>query len=200
MSFESAYQVTKKFEGGYANSPKDAGGETFRGVSRVSNPDWAGWPIIDSLKADLIQKHGSINFNSKSGWDRVDAITAGNQVLDRLVMEIYDRRYYYPVSRFNLPQLVTDKLFDIWVNIGPKTGAKIFQRAVNQFVDPKIVVDGAIGPKTLSAVSACLSTALVLAIAWEQEAHYVRNVIPKWPGARKAFLDRARWIPEPDNV
>lgn len=42
--------VVLKFEGGYANVPGDKGGETYRGISRVKNPDWAGWKAIDKIK------------------------------------------------------------------------------------------------------------------------------------------------------
>ena len=42
--------VVLKFEGGYSNMPGDKGGETYRGISRLKNPDWAGWKAIDKFK------------------------------------------------------------------------------------------------------------------------------------------------------
>jgi lysozyme family protein len=199
MSFETALKHTLGFEGGYANSLTDAGGETFRGISRVSNPDWAGWAIIDSVKADL-QAKGKINFHNSANWPLADKATAGNPVLKRLVEERYERGYYWPVERWKFDRTVTDKLFDIWVNIGPKTGARILQRAVNRLAVQRGAVDGAVGPKTIAAVKAADPRLLVKFIALEQESHYVKNTIPKYPKAKAEFLKRARWIPEADHA
>lgn len=38
-------------EGLYANDPADSGGETWRGISRNNYPAWAGWAIVDKIKA-----------------------------------------------------------------------------------------------------------------------------------------------------
>ena len=46
----SILPVTLKYEGGYSNVPGDKGGETYRGISRKSNPDWKGWKFIDKIK------------------------------------------------------------------------------------------------------------------------------------------------------
>lgn len=58
-SFDIAYANTKTNEGGYANNPKDSGGETYAGISRVHNPSWSGWPFIDQKK-----KAGPIKTNT----------------------------------------------------------------------------------------------------------------------------------------
>jgi lysozyme family protein len=202
MSFETALKHVLSFEGGYANSLTDAGGETFRGISRVSNPDWAGWAVIDSVKADL-QAKGKINFHNSASWPLVDKAVDGNPVLKRLVSERYEREYYRPVLKWGLDQAATDKLFDIRVNCGPKTGARILQRAVNRSGDPaynRISVDGAVGPLTLAAAKRIDGLRLAAAVAKEQEAHYVKNIIPKYPNAKDLFLKRARWLPEADNA
>ncbi|MCL2029533.1 MAG: hypothetical protein FWG97_03875 [Deltaproteobacteria bacterium] len=52
MSFDRVYKQTKEFEGGYVDDPLDAGGETFRGISRKNHPKWPGWPLISQAKAD----------------------------------------------------------------------------------------------------------------------------------------------------
>jgi len=48
--FMNALPYILQNEGGYTNNPSDTGGETYRGISRVYNPNWMGWPIVDSLK------------------------------------------------------------------------------------------------------------------------------------------------------
>lgn len=55
--FAKAYKKLEVAEGGYVNDPDDAGGETYKGVSRKANPNWIGWIILDDLK-----KHHPKNF------------------------------------------------------------------------------------------------------------------------------------------
>lgn len=46
----SILPVTLRYEGGYAYITGDKGGETYRGISRNSNPNWIGWKYIDKVK------------------------------------------------------------------------------------------------------------------------------------------------------
>ncbi|MBC7912857.1 MAG: hypothetical protein H7Y07_01930, partial [Pyrinomonadaceae bacterium] len=50
-NFDLAYKITMHNEGGYANDPQDNGGETWKGVARNFCPKWAGWVIVDRIKA-----------------------------------------------------------------------------------------------------------------------------------------------------
>lgn len=59
-NFTSAWNITKKHEGGYANVKGDKGGETYRGISRVFNPKWPGWPEIDKIKKSSVIRQNSI--------------------------------------------------------------------------------------------------------------------------------------------
>ena len=63
-SFKAQYNELIKREGNYHSGviggKVDKGGETYRGIARKYNPDWAGWKIIDSLKSK-----GAIAFNSE---------------------------------------------------------------------------------------------------------------------------------------
>ncbi|WP_047452532.1 glycosyl hydrolase 108 family protein [Alistipes sp. ZOR0009] len=47
---KSVLPFVLKVEKGYANVKGDSGGETYRGITRKSYPDWEGWTIIDRLK------------------------------------------------------------------------------------------------------------------------------------------------------
>jgi lysozyme family protein len=38
-------EFTLRNEGYYVNDKDDSGGETYRGISRVNFPKWAGWAI-----------------------------------------------------------------------------------------------------------------------------------------------------------
>ena len=48
--FGDAFKKLSIKEGGYVNDKDDAGGETYRGISRKYNPTWQGWTMIDSYK------------------------------------------------------------------------------------------------------------------------------------------------------
>jgi hypothetical protein len=51
-SFDRALAFVLLWEGGHSNDPDDAGGETYRGVSRKKNPQWPGWEFVD--KKDFV--------------------------------------------------------------------------------------------------------------------------------------------------
>jgi lysozyme family protein len=195
MSFETAYKQTAKFEAGYANDPRDPGGETFRGISRVSHPNWDGWPIVDQIKRELDERYGFISWTRMSSWKKVDVAAAKRPALTRLVSDYYEREFYRPILAWGLAERVTDKLFDINVNISPKNSNKILQRAINAISKTQVAVDGALGPVTLAAAKALNADALTRALARAQERFYLENTIPKFPNAKQSFLNRARWIP-----
>lgn len=48
--FKTAYKKIEAAEGGYCFDPDDAGGETYKGISRKANPNWDGWISIDAIK------------------------------------------------------------------------------------------------------------------------------------------------------
>lgn len=200
MSFLTAYTHTKKFEAGYANLKTDPGGETFRGISRVSWPNWDGWPIVDSIKLDIQNAKGTVNWHKTATWPLIDKEAQKKPALDRLTQDHYERFFYNPIKAWGLAEEATDKLFDLNVNLSPKSAAKVFQRAVNSLGGERITVDGVVGEKTLTRARALAPGALVAAIAKYQEAFYRGVTIQKYPNAEKAFLARARWIPRPTDV
>jgi hypothetical protein len=114
-SFKIAFNLTMKNEGGYSNLSTDKGGETYRGISRVSNPGWKGWMIIDGIKAKRNIKHGEI-INDKH--------------LNELTESYYYINYWMP-NKLNLMknQDFANFAFDTIVLHGQ--GAKIINRAVN---------------------------------------------------------------------
>jgi lysozyme family protein len=77
--FRTSYKITAKIEGGYANNPKDTGGETWRGIARKKNPGFIGWSIIDrlrkqrcfpnSLNASFELEQQVLNFYKENYWD-----------------------------------------------------------------------------------------------------------------------------------
>jgi len=135
--FEPAFQRIIKLEGGYVNSPLDAGGETFSGISRKFNPTWPGWAVIDQLKP---ANPNLIGLN--------DAIHTNPTVTD------FVRTFYHGIWNLDTvpSQEVANKLFAILVNFGSRQGTLILQKALAQ-LGQNVVQDGSLGAKTLAAVS-----------------------------------------------
>jgi lysozyme family protein len=201
MSFETAFAFVSNEEAGYADWLKDKGGETYRGITRVSFPKWEGWAIIDSVKTEILDQHGQLNVHAKKFWSLMTAKLKTMPGINRLVVDFYKTTLYDRVKSWGYHQVITDKMFDIIVNIGPGSGHKIFQRAINQLTPKAVNVDGIIGPLTMAAAKKLDPNAFVKAIAIEQANHYKTKTIPYYgESTRKAFLKRAAWIPKNDDI
>ncbi|MGF6633507.1 glycoside hydrolase family 108 protein [Paraburkholderia sp. MM6662-R1] len=118
-------------EGEYSNNPADNGGETIWGITAAT--------------ARAYGYSGAVKDMPRS-----------------TAVEVYRQRYWV-VPRFDqvysIDANLAEKLFDIGVNMGPATGVRYMQRALNvlnnqgkAFSD--ISVDGGIGPLTLAALNA----------------------------------------------
>ncbi len=127
-AFDEAFEHTVRLEGGYSNHAADRGGATNYGITEA-----------------VARENGY-----KGPMKELTLATA---------KAIYQRRYWNPLHLDAIAELskpVALKLFDIAVNMGTGTAAKFLQRTLNvlnrQQTDyPDMAVDGAIGPKTVSA-------------------------------------------------
>jgi lysozyme family protein len=70
--FNPAFEKMISDEGGYqlTDIPGDRGGQTYAGIARKPNPDWAGWAFIDRKDfggaTQLVRDFYKTNF-----WDRI---------------------------------------------------------------------------------------------------------------------------------
>lgn len=146
-NYLEAYNITLKHEGGYDNDPDDVGGETFKGISRVYNPSWKGWSVIDSLKRAQGFPNTALN----------------NDILNKDVKDFYKERYWDVNLLDQCPsQPVANEMFDTGVNMGPGRAGKFLQMALNLLnkngkLYSDIVEDGQVGRNTLKALNACLA-------------------------------------------
>lgn len=146
-NFLEAYNITLGHEGGYANDPDDAGGETYKGIARRYHPSWRGWRIIDNYK-------NQPNFPSNAYND---------SDLDVSVKEFYKANYWDVNLLDEFPtQLLANEMFDTGVNMGVGRAAKFLQKSINLLnkngsLYNDIVEDGVVGPNTLRALQACIS-------------------------------------------
>lgn len=145
MSFDQAFANTMQHEQGYANNPKDKGGETYMGIARNRHPEWAGWLLVDAcLKA-----------GRPLSLEREITV---------LVRDFYRKEFWAGVRCHQVDPMseeVAEELFEASVNCGPGNGVKFLQRALNALnsngtLFPDLAEDGAIGSGTLQAVRICL--------------------------------------------
>lgn len=149
--FLLAYQNTMSYEGGYSNDPDDRGGETYKGISRNTWPQWEGWKTIDI-------------YTTKYSGEALDAKLASNKPLQSLVSEFYKLRYWMPNNCDAFDGAVFQELFDTGVNQGTASAATYLQKALNKLNRnqedyPDLEVDGKIGAVTIGAYNSYMATA-----------------------------------------
>jgi lysozyme family protein len=166
--FSQAVAKTELWEGGYANNPHDSGGETYRGVSRNNWPNWAGWHIVDLLKAQT-------NFPKSLDID---------SELQGMVIDFYHKNFWNYDGIID--QDVAWKVFDLGVNVGKVHAVKILQRAVG------VNTDGVYGPATESATNRHPYGSLtpVLRIAAENYHKEIVAIHPEDAGFLNGWLRR----------
>jgi lysozyme family protein len=113
--FENAYHMTLMHEGGYSYDADDAGGETYKGVSRVYNKNWAGWILVDSYKTDT-------SFPKCLEHDAE---------LQKHVKQLYKEKYFEGYRGDDMPEKLAMEMFDTSVNMGTGRAVKFLQIALN---------------------------------------------------------------------
>ena len=152
-NFKEAYEKTMGHEGGYANDPDDAGGETYKGIARVYNPSWPGWLSIDAAKTQP-------NFPGSLDSDMMLQASVG----------LFYKAKYWDVNRLDDPafvQAIAEEMFDTGVNMGISRAGKFLQKSLNYLnrngsLYEELVVDGKIGPASLDALKKCSGDERVL--------------------------------------
>lgn len=115
--FKSAYKKIEAVEGGYVNDPDDAGGETYKGISRKANPNWDGWISIDAIK--------------KAHPTTFKGILKKTPELEKKVQDLYKDKYWDCFELDDVPsQLVAEQMFDTAVNQGQTAAIKFAQRVL----------------------------------------------------------------------
>jgi lysozyme family protein len=166
MSFTTAFSHTVGLEGGYADHPADRGGKTM-------------WGITESVARSA----------GYTGHMRDLPIETARQIY---------RRNYWDVLRLDeidaMSPDIAEEIFDTAVNCGTGRAGKFLQRALNALgASPELVVDGAVGPRTISALRAFLERrktegALVVLKAIDSlQAEFYIQIVERDP-SQKAFI------------
>ena len=131
---EIAQEIVRR-EGGFVNDPDDPGGATNFGVTIHT---------MRRLGLDL-DRDGSVTVAD------VRALTV-EQAID-----IFEKHYFQKPLIAMLPQPMHATVFDMYVNAGANA-VKILQRLLRD-MGHNLVVDGALGPKSIAAAQAAFAKA-----------------------------------------
>jgi lysozyme family protein len=143
-NFDSAFDKMIRNEGGFklTHIEGDRGGQTYAGIARNAHPNWVGWQFIDAN--DL-----------------------SNNKLTQSVREFYRKEFWDRIAGDAITnQSIAETLFDFAVNAGSATAAKLAQIVVG------VVPDGAIGPRTLTALNGCDPELFALKYALAKVSRY----------------------------
>lgn len=148
--------TTLFYEGGYVFDKNDAGGETYRGISRRANPNWAGWQYLEKW---LPLHTGDI---------------VNDQKLKQCVAETYWDKYFVAnqFDKFN-DLRVALCCFDFAVH-GGYNGKRL--QALLNTLGCNLKIDGIVGAKTIAAVNSVDGKTLSNAIL-DLRKKYLQDII-----------------------
>jgi lysozyme family protein len=171
-NFKKAFDLMIVHEGGYVNDPDDPGGETYKGVARKIHPKWLGWTIIDLLK-------------KQKGFPDNLHLPGELEIMKQLNYEVssfyYDQFWLKIKGDSILDQTVANSIFDFAVNAGIVPSVQLAQTVV------KVTPDGAIGPKTITAINAFDTEHFLAAFAVAKIGRYI-EICNKRPLSKKYFF------------
>lgn len=128
-----------RLEGGFVNDPRDPGGATKFGVTRA---------VLGEARGHAVTA------------DEVAALTQAEAA------DIYRQRYWAPVHGGDLPAGLDLMAFDMAVNMGPGTSARLLQTALG------VEADGSIGKDTIAAANAHPAADVIRATCDQRRARY----------------------------
>jgi len=180
--FSVAEEITGRFEGLYANNPKDRGGETYAGIARNFWGNWDGWNVIDAIKEKYGTKPAIINFHASK-----DAF------LNKLISQFY-KKNFWDVNKLDLiqDQQLANNVYDFGVNSGTGRAAKFLQQSANDTGLVKLVVDGKIGNATLTAINSLSPELVYNNFNARKTAFYKSIAVGDQAGFLKSWLSRVK--------
>ncbi|MBD2767270.1 hypothetical protein IC235_05135 [Hymenobacter sp. BT664] len=157
-------------EGGYVFDPHDPGGETWRGIARVFNPDWVGWKRIDAYKA---KASWPANCGVYPRNKLATAVLQKDKALAALVQSFYQTQYWDCLRLGEIAnQSIASQLCDIGVNSGTGRVGRLAQYVLASSFKWPGKIDGKLGPLTLAAINAAPPQAYYNALVAVRRSFY----------------------------
>lgn len=141
--------------------PGDRGALTCCGISRVYNPHWKGWEIIDEAE--------------RAG------IAISIDELKTYIHEFYEHEYA-PLEKIP-SQKIADQIFQAYINCG-NIAKKWAQKVCNGEGRSNLTIDGIIGFNTLSALHEITELEFIPAF-YEMQIAYYDAIIKRDPSQSK---------------
>jgi lysozyme family protein len=179
--FSTAYRIVHGNEGGWANTAGDKGGETYMGIARNSHPHWAGWALVDAVKATRALRRGEFINNAE---------------LKQLVVNFYRATWNRMLGDGIRSQPVANLYYDFYTNSGGAT--TVLQRVLVYQFRQRISIDGEPGPQTLAAINAVDGASLHNGLKAARIA-YVQDLVRRDPSQGQflnTWLRRIRQFPD----
>lgn len=167
--FDHALATVLAHEGGFSNNPADPGGATNFGISLR----WLKEIGMLDLDGDG-RPDGDLDLDGHIDLDDIKMLTRENAAF------FYRRHWWDRYDYGSLPLLISAKVFDLSVNMGASQAHKVLQRASRACGTP-LVDDGALGPKTRTAITSIDGEKLRVAVRSEAAGFYRGLVSAKPP-------------------
>jgi lysozyme family protein len=172
-NFDKAIDYLFEIEGLYSNAPDDNGGETYRGISRKSYPEWEGWKIMDRVQSRIKFKGLSLDGINKA----VNTIYTG-VYLDNLATFFYKKNFWNPLLLDEVKSTqISLKIFDMSVHFGIKRAVTFIQECI-ALID-YINADGIMGYRTINSLNELIAkdeTFLLSLLTVKQGSVYLKIV------------------------
>lgn len=173
-NFREAYDKTIKAEGGYHSGiiggKVDSGGETYMGIARRFNPEWAGWAIIDRIKSERPIKYNEVIKDAS---------------LNALHYTYAKRKYWDPLFLDRLSsQQFANFFFDFYFH-RPAASVRILQSTIGVPVTGRITAD------TINVLNS-KNLAEIYPIYYNKRIEYYKN---EGSSFVKAFINRVKKFP-----
>lgn len=134
--FNPAYKIIRAHEGNYVNHKLDAGKETYAGIARKFWPSWIGWQAVDEYKL----KNGEPKRNQ--------LISVAEPFVAAFYKRLWDGQKFSEIKN----QSIANIIYDFMINSG-SLGIKKTQEVLHDKFNADIVVDGALGIKSVSVIN-----------------------------------------------
>lgn len=174
--FDIAIRAVFHHEGFYSDDPHDPGGPTA----------W-GWSLRAAMKAGDLDGDGQLDFdiNNDGHVDMADIIALKDDPAK--AVNLYKLHYWDRYAYDRLPERLGIKVMDLAVVMGASQSHKLLQRSFRSASDQRLVEDGIIGRRTLSACSK-VDVFPFLCAYRSEAAGFFRLLASQRPQSRK-YLD-----------
>ena len=199
--FYKAIPVTLRFEGGWVDDPRDAGGQTNFGISKLiiirekitveelglsDDGVWgpAGRPVAGPGMSFDADGHDEYYLNWIPGCMKAMTVDTATALYKRL---FWDRYQYGKIN----DQIAATKVMDVAVNCGPGRAHKMAQEAAGL---PAAQRDGILGPASFAAINATPDFTVKMAAVQDRYYKAIVAAKPNQVCFLKNWLRRASWV------